>query len=180
LSVSGGTETSTYASSISYFSQQGIIGGDRSQFDRISGRLNTRHQVNSNFNFGSNIAYSHIIQRGIASNQSFNSAYSSALNLDPLTPLYEQDEQILNTFPYSTEPVVTSARDSVRNFKPCWCRDCKPLALMEIQTGRNRSDKIVGNVFGELEIIEGLNFNSSLGIDLAYVLNDSHTPIILS
>lgn len=35
LSVSGGNDKSTYSSSISYFSQQGIIGGEKSQFDRI-------------------------------------------------------------------------------------------------------------------------------------------------
>jgi TonB-dependent starch-binding outer membrane protein SusC len=178
LSVSGGSETSTYASSISYFSQQGIIGGDRSQFDRVSGRLNTRHQVNNNFNFGSNIAYSHIIQRGIASNQSFNSVYSSALNLDPLTPLYQQDEQILNTFPYSTEPVVRNSGGQVYGISNhVGAEIVNPLALLEIQTGRSRSDKIVGNVFGELEIIEGLRLNSSLGIDLSYLVNDSHTPL---
>ncbi len=178
LSVSGGTETSTYASSLSYFSQQGIIGGDRSQFDRISARLNTRHQVNSNFNFGSNIAYSHIKQRGIASNQSFNSAYSSALNLDPLTPLYEQDENILNTYPYSTEPVVTDSDERVYGISNhVGAEIVNPLALLEIQTGETRTDKIVGNVFGELEIIEGLTLNSSLGIDLAYVLGDSYTPL---
>ncbi len=178
LSVSGGTETSTYASSISYFTQQGIIGGDRSQFDRISGRLNTRHQVNSNFRFGSNIAYSHIRQRGIASNQSFNSAYSSALNLDPLTPLYQEDEQILNTFPYSTEPVVRNSEGQVYGISNhVGAEIVNPLALLEIQTGRNRSDKIVGNIFGELEIIEGLRLNSTLGIDLAYLVNDSHQPL---
>jgi TonB-dependent starch-binding outer membrane protein SusC len=178
LSVSGGTENSTYASSLSYFTQQGIIGGDRSQFDRMSGRLNTRHQVNNNFNFGINMAYSHIRQRGIASNQSFNSAYSSALNLDPLTPLYIEDENILNTFPYSTEPVVTDSDGRVYGIsRHVGAEIVNPLALLEIQTGRNRSDKIVGNVFGELEIIEGLKLNSSLGIDLAYALNDSHTPL---
>ncbi len=178
LSVSGGTENSTYASSISYFTQQGIIGGDRSQFDRMSGRLNTRHQVNSNFNFGSNIAYSHLRQRGIASNQSFNSAYSSALNLDPLTPLFVEDEDILNTFPYATEPVVTSPDGRVYGIsRHVGAEIVNPLALLEIQTGRNRSDKIVGNVFGELEIIEGLKLHTSLGIDLAYSLNDSHTPL---
>jgi TonB-dependent starch-binding outer membrane protein SusC len=178
LSVSGGTENSTYASSISYFTQQGIIGGDRSQFDRMSGRLNTRHRVNSNFNFGSNIAYSHIRQRGIASNQSFNSAYSSALNLDPLTPLYVEDAEILNTFPYSTEPVVASSDGRVYGIsRHVGAEIVNPLALLEIQTGRTRSDKIVGNVFGELEIIEGLKLNTSLGIDLAYALNDSYTPL---
>jgi TonB-linked SusC/RagA family outer membrane protein len=163
---------------MSYFSQQGIIGGDKSQFDRITGRLNTRHQVNESFQFGSNMAYSHIIRRGIASNQSFNGAYSSALNLDPLTPLYEQDDAVLATYPYSTEPVVTSSDGRVYGISNLVGAEVvNPLALLETQNGGTRVDKIVGNVFGELEIIEGLKFKSSLGIDLAYVLNDSYRPL---
>ena len=86
LSVTGGNDKSSYSSSLSFFQQEGIIGGDKSQFDRLTARLNSRHQVTKSFIFGNNLSYSHIVRRGIASNQSFNGAYSSALNLDPLTP----------------------------------------------------------------------------------------------
>lgn len=178
LSVTGGNEKSSYASSMSYFSQQGIIGGDKSQFDRLSGRLNSRHQVTNNFRFGSNMAYSHIVRRGIASNQSFNGAYSSALNIDPLTPLYEEDDAILAQYPYSSEPVVKNSEGKIYGIsKYIGAEIVNPLALLEIQNAETRVDKVVGNVFGELEIIEGLKLNSSLGIDLAYVLNDSYRPL---
>ena len=178
LSITGGTERSTYASSLSYFSQQGIIGGDRSQFDRFTARLNTRHQVNDFIQFGNNLAYSHIIRRGIASNASFNAAYSSALNLDPLTPVFEEDEAWLSQPPYSNQPVVTNSDGQVYGIsRHVGAEIVNPLALLEIQTGETRVDKIVGNVFGELEPVDDLKFRSSLGIDLAYVLGDSHQPL---
>ncbi|NHB68101.1 SusC/RagA family TonB-linked outer membrane protein [Perlabentimonas gracilis] len=178
LSVTGGTDKSSYASSMSYFSQQGIIGGEKSQFDRITGRLNSRHQVTTKFQFGSNLAYSHIVRRGIASNQSFNGAYSSALNLDPLTPLYIDDQDVLATFPYSTEPVVTTKDGRVYGISNyVGAEIVNPLALLEIENAETRVDKVVGNIFGDLEIIEGLNLRTSLGIDLAYVLNDSYRPL---
>lgn len=178
LSVTGGTDKSSYASSMSYFSQQGIIGGEKSQFDRITGRLNSRHQVTTKFQFGSNLAYSHIVRRGIASNQSFNGAYSSALNLDPLTPLYIDDQDVLATFPYSTEPVVTTKDGRVYGISNyVGAEVVNPLALLEIENAETRVDKVVGNIFGDLEIIEGLNLRTSLGIDLAYVLNDSYRPL---
>ena len=178
LSITGGTERSTYASSLSYFSQEGIIGGDRSQFDRFTARLNTRHQVNDFIQFGNNLAYTHIIRRGIASNASFNAAYSSALNLDPLTPVYEEDEAWLSQPPYSNQPVVTNSDGQVYGIsRNVGAEIVNPLALLEIQTGETRVDKIVGNVFGELEPVDDLKFRSSLGIDLAYVLGDSHQPL---
>ncbi|MBK6962455.1 MAG: TonB-dependent receptor [Bacteroidales bacterium] len=178
LSISGGNEKTTYVSSLSYFTQQGIIGGDKSQFDRITARLNTKSQVNKVFSFGNNLAYSHIIRRGIGSNESFNGAYSSALNLDPLTPLYETDADILSQAPYSTEPVLSSNSGQVYGISNyIGAEVVNPLALLEIQTNETRVDKLVGSIFGEAEIIKGLKINTSLGIDLAYVLNDSYRPL---
>jgi TonB-linked SusC/RagA family outer membrane protein len=178
FAVSGGNEKSYYSSSVSYFSQQGIIGGEKSQFDRITARLNSQHQVNNWFNFGNNLAYSHIVRRGIGSNQSFNGAYSSALNLDPLTPLYEEDPDKLSSPPYSNEPVVTTADGKVYGISELVGAEIvNPIALLEIQTGETRVDKIVGNIFGEAEILKGLKFRTSLGIDLAYVLYDSYRPL---
>jgi len=177
FSVSGGNDKSTYSSSISYFSQQGIIGGEKSQFDRITARLNTRHQVSEKFQFGNNLSYSNIERRGIASNQSFNGVYSSALNLDPLTPLYEENEDLLNTYPYSDEPVLSDDVGRVYGISNyVGAEVVNPLALLQTQTGKTRVDKVIGNVFGEYQIIEGLKFRTSLGIDLAYVLNDSYRP----
>ncbi len=178
ISVLGGTEKSTYASSISYFSQQGIIGGEKSQFDRITARLNTTHQVNEKFRFGNNLSYSHIIRRGIGSNESFNGAYSGALNMDPLTPLYEDDPDLLAQPPYSNEPVLSNADGRIYGIsRYVGAEVVNPLALLEIQTAETRVDKVVGNIFGELEVIEGLKFNSSLGIDLAFVMNDGYRPL---
>jgi len=51
------------------------------------------------------------------------------------------------------------------------------MALLEIQNGETRVDKLVGNIFGEITFIEGLKFRTSLGTDLAYVLNDSYRPL---
>jgi len=178
IGIAGGNEKTTYASSISYFSQQGIIGGDKSQFDRITSRINGEHKATKWFLFGSNLAYSHITRRGIGSNQSFNGAYSSALNIDPLTPVYEEDTSILAQPPYSTEPVVTTADGKVYGISGyVGAEVVNPLALLDLQTGETRVDKFVGNIYGEVDIIQGLKFRTSLGLDMAYVLWDSYTPL---
>jgi len=178
LSVTGGGEKSTYASSLSYFSQQGIIGGDKSQFERISARLNSRHEVTSFFSFGNNFAFSQVNSRGIASNTSFNGAYSSALNLDPLTPLYEDNQNKLNEPPFSNNPVVTNSDGRVYGISENLGSEIvNPLALLEIQTARNRTEHMVGNVFGEITFLEGLVFKSTFGIDLTNYSTSSYRPL---
>ncbi len=178
ISVVGGNEKSTFASSLSYFSQQGIIGGDKSQFDRVTGRLNSTHKITEWLNFGNNLSYTHIVRRGIGSNQSFNGAYSSALNLDPLTPLYETDPDILATAPYSTEPVIKNDDGQVYGIsRYVGAEVVNPMALLQNENGETRVDKVVGNVYAEVEPIKGLKVKSSYGIDLAYVLSDSYRPL---
>ncbi|MCG8700940.1 MAG: TonB-dependent receptor, partial [Bacteroidales bacterium] len=178
LSVTGGSEKSSFASSFSYFSQQGVIGGEQSQFDRITARLNSKHQVLDNLHFGNNLAYSNIVRRGIESNQSFNGPYSSALNLDPLTPVFEKDTDILDTYPYNSEPVVTDESGKVYGISNyVGAEVVNPLALLETDTDETRVDKVVGNVFAELEIIKDLKLKSSLGIDMAYETIDSYKPL---
>lgn len=177
VSVAGGSEKSTYASSLSYFSQQGIIGGDKSQFDRLTIRINSTHKVNKVFTFGNNLAYAHIVRRGVSSNTSFNGAFNGALNIDPLTPLFETDQSILGQTPYSDNPVVTDGNGQtygISNY--VGAEIVNPLALMEIDNAEDRKDELVGNVYGEFEVIEGLKFKTDLGFNLAYGLYDSFRP----
>ena len=178
LSIAGGNEKTTYATSLSYFSQQGIIGAEKSQFDRLTARINGEHRATNWFKLGGNLAYSYLVRRGIASNGSFNTAYSSALNMDPLTPVFEEDTAILNQPPYSTEPVVTTPDGRVYGISQyVGAEVVNPLALIENQHGETRVDKFVGNVYAEIDIIEGLEFRTSFGMDLAYVLWDTYTPL---
>ena len=177
VSVAGGSEKSTYASSLSYLSQQGIIGGDKSQFDRLTIRINSNHKVNKVFTFGNNLAYAHIVRRGISSNTSFNGAYNGALNLDPLTPLYETDQSILGQTPYSDNPVVVDGNGQtygISNY--VGAEIVNPLALLEIDNSEDRKDELVGNVYGEFEVIEGLKFKSDFGFNLAYAIGDGFRP----
>jgi len=179
VSVMGGSEKSTYASSLSYFSQQGIIGGEKSQFDRLTLRINSTHKVNKVLTFGNNLAYSNIVRRGIASNTSFNGAYNGAVNLDPLTPVYETDQSILNQTPYADNPVIVNGNGQVYGISTYLDQGeiVNPLALIEIDNAETRKDELVGNVYGELEPIEGLKFKTDFGFDLAYVLSDSFRPL---
>lgn len=178
VSVYGGSDKSKFASSLSYFSQEGIIGGKKSQFERMTARMNNEHKVNKVFNFGNNLAYTHIKSRGVASNSSFNGPFSSALNMDPLTPVFQTDPDKLAQSPYSTEPVVYDASGRAYGISEyVGAEVVNPLALLEIQNAETRVDRLVGNVYAELVPIENLKFKTSFGIDLAYNTNDSFQPL---
>ena len=178
ITVTGGNDVSTFSSSLSYFSQEGIIGGDKSKFERITARLNSNHKVTEWLDFGNNLSFSHVMRKGIASNSSFNGVYSSALNMEPLLPVIENNPDSLDKPRYTNNPVVTNSEGKVYGISNRVPGEVvNPLALLEIQTGETRVDKLVGNVFGVVEPIKGLKFKSSLGVDLAYVNYDSYKPL---
>lgn len=178
IGIMGGNEKSTFASSFSYFSQQGIIGGNKSRFDRYTARLNSKHQVNKWLNFGNNLGYTNLTKRGIGTNTSFNGIFNSALSLDPLTPIFETDEDVLTQYPYNTEQVVKDTSGSVYGISNyVGAEVVNPLALLEIDKDETRKDELVGNLYAELEPIKGLKLKTSLGVDLAYVLDDGYTPL---
>jgi len=175
VGITGGNEKSTFASSFSYFSQEGIIGAKKSKFERITARINSQHQVNQWLNFGNNLGYTNLTKRGIATNQSLNGIFNSALNMDPLTPLFELDEDAIEGY---NEFAVTDTAGNVFGISENLIQGevINPLAFLEIDKDKTRKDELVGNIFAELEPIKGLKFKTSIGVDLAYVLTDGYTP----
>ena len=178
ISITGGNDKTTFASSLSYFSQNGIIGGDKSQFERYTARLNTRTKVNKIFSWGNTLSFAHIETRGVTSNGSFNGEYSSALNMDPLTAVYEDDPNILSQFPYGSNPFVTDpAGRAFAISNNVGGEVVNPLGRLAIQNQVVEKDQILGNIFAELEPIENLKIRYSAGLDLSYVGIGSFQPL---
>ncbi len=174
LSITGGNDKSTFAGTLSYFSQEGIVGGDKSQFDRYTARVNSSHKVSDRFTFGENLSYTHIGRRSIDGNNEFGGPLMSTLNIDPITSLFETDPTRLASY----DPrAVRDADGNVYGISQFATQEVvNPLARLEVTNGRYELDKIVGNVFGEYEFVEGLKLRTSFGIDLAYGTNNTFRP----
>lgn len=180
ISVTGGNEKSSFASSISYFNQEGIVGGAKSKFERYTARLNSRHEITSWLNWGNTISYANIVTKGVTSNGSFNGEYSSALNMDPITGIYEDDQNLLETDQqrYGTNPYVVDENgrafaisNNVRG------EVVNPLARLSLLNQVVTKDQVLGNLFAELEPIKGLKFKSSYGVDFSYLEIDRHNNL---
>ena len=52
-----------------------------------------------------------------------------------------------------------------------------PVAAFEVQQGNGWSDKIVGNIWGEVSLFNDFKFRSSIGTDLAFWGNEGFTPV---
>lgn len=180
LSISGGSKRSNYYTSFGYFNQEGIVTSSISNYQRITLRINSQHKVNKYLRFGENIGYSHIKSKGsLNTNSEYGGPLASAINLDPVTPLVITDSAIANAPPYSTNPVVRDAAGNPYAISQYVVQEMtNPLAYTATREGNyGWSDNLVGNVYAELEPLEGLVFRSDLGLKLAFWGDVSFTPV---
>ena len=173
VTISGGNEQMTYSSGLSYFSQEGIVGADKSQFDRYTFNLNLDNTVSEVFKFGNSFNYSRIERNAVLSNSEWGSPLSNALNMDPLTPIYETDEDDLQNYP--SHAVQNNGRYyGISNYVAQ--EIVNPLARLAVTHGDTQVDKLVNNLFAEYEVVPNLLVRSSLGIDAAFVKDDFYNP----
>ncbi|MCF8366955.1 MAG: TonB-dependent receptor [Bacteroidales bacterium] len=90
INVSGGSENMNYSLSASDLRQEGIIGGDKSGYDRSTARLSLGADLTDWLKFNSSLTYTHVKR------QSFNdfglgSVLFNAVNMPSTVPVYGPD-----------------------------------------------------------------------------------------
>jgi TonB-linked SusC/RagA family outer membrane protein len=181
ISIAGSTDRGSYYASLSNFNQEGIVAEGKSYYERLAARLNTITHVNDKLTVGWNVAYTHNQSNGVAENTEWGSPLGRALNMDPLTPLYETNATVLSSAPYSSGGVLRSnlVRDANGIFgisNRVTSEIVNPVAAYSIINNYGWADKIVNNTYAEFEILPGLKARSSMGIDLAFWGNEGFTP----
>ena len=178
ISISGGNDVSTFYASFGLSDQEGIVMSEVSQFNRKNIRLNSTHKISDIFKVGQTLGYAHKRSMGIGTNSEFGGPLSSAINLDPLTPVVVTDPVIANGTPYSTQNVFRDANGNPYGISNWVGQEMtNPLADIQRQIGNyGWSDDIVANAFIEVTPIEGLVVKSSLSGKLSYWGNEGFTP----
>jgi TonB-linked SusC/RagA family outer membrane protein len=184
LNISGGTEKSTYYSSVSYFRQEGIVTPAISNYSRLTARLNSSHKVTKWLTFGQNFSYSYTKSMGVDENNYYGGVLGSAVNIDPTTPTIITDPTVLAQTPYSDGTygkyvLKDAAGNPYAISKYVGQEVVNPLGLLARNRGNGYGwgDKIVSNFYLELSPISGLKLRSNIGADLAFWGNESFTPL---
>ncbi|UZR99939.1 SusC/RagA family TonB-linked outer membrane protein [Chondrinema litorale] len=157
--VSGGGENSMYNISGGYFDQEGTM--LNTGFERYSIRANSEFNVGKKFKVGQtlSIAYSE------TQSEPYNGGRSQiehTIKSAPYLPVY-----------YSDYVAITGLEQSnLGGFKgPDQVDDNdaeNPVSVAMLNDQHTDATKILGTVYGELEIIEGLKYKLLLGIDMTY------------
>ncbi len=158
LSFYGGSEKSSYGMSANYFSQDGIVGGDKSDFKRLTLRLNAETDVKPWLTTGNNLSLTWFKKHILPENNPNNSPLIRALNIDPITPVKRAD----GSYAYSNY-----ADTDIAN----------PVNAIEQTFDEWTTNRAVGSVYLEARPIAGLSFRTALSIDATYATRNIFYPI---
>ena len=181
LSVSGGTDKSTYYTSFGYLDQNGIVATPISKYKRINFRTNETYKPSKYVNFGENIGYTYNKSIGLGNTNSvFGGPLSSAINLDPVTPAVVTDPTAASAPVYTNNAnVIRNAQGYPYGISPYVGQEItNPLAYIQKQLGNySWAHNIVGNAYVEVDPLKGLVIKSTLGTKMAFYGDESFTPL---
>lgn len=143
LSMSGGSEKTQYMVSGNFFDQTGVVIG--SGYKRGNFRINLDQTINNRLNAGLNLTLSRSKTDRIDAGSN-SGIVSAAIIKSPAVPLYLEDGTLNPNDPY----IATSNN---------------PALMAQEITNYAFNNRAIGNVFLNLELFDGLNLRSSLGID---------------
>ncbi|MFI0430232.1 SusC/RagA family TonB-linked outer membrane protein [Mariniflexile sp. HMF6888] len=165
LGISGGSDTSVYSGSLSYLGQEGIVGGkDLSNYERYNFRFNSEHKLYKDVvTFGENISFAYTDRNGIGVGNVYNNSLRGAFEVSPLLPFYDENGNFFSTVGH-TEPWLDGSSN--------------PYATMLYgNQSESNNQKLIGNVYLEVEPIKGLTLRTTLGLDYSAGEGHSYNPI---
>ena len=147
LTISGGSQNATYSFGAGYFNQDGILPAQK--FTRYSAKATSDVKVGKYLKFGESLLLSRI-ERQVQSEETSNTGYGAALNAPFFQPYTVKGD-------YNPTNATTTGGANAYNY--LWAND------PNVGSTKVGSNKILGNLYTEIEPIKALKYKASVGLD---------------
>jgi len=161
IRLSGGKEETQYSMSVGYLDQDGVVKNDQSK--RYSLNLNLRSKVSDRFDWG---IHTNLINSSI--DQSYYSGFGYNSSIGMLTELVRA-MPFYGTYTPNGDYASTWVNAVNAQFN-------NPLAMVENGLNRTTNNSANGNVFFNLEIIKGLKWNVTGGVNYLDNMQERFIP----
>lgn len=148
LSISGGSDKISYALSVSHLEQEGIVGADKSGFERNTARLSLGADLTDKLKLKSNVIYTYVDRKTLSEN-ALGSVLFNALNAPPTINPYDQNGN------FTLFPSSTGLGTEIIN----------PLAQMDNTFNTYDLSKINGNLVLDYTLFKDFVLSSSIGFN---------------
>ena len=160
ITISKGTEKSTYSFGASYLDQDGIVGGGKANFNRLTARFNFNTDLFKNLKFTSSSVYMNTNRKGLSEN-TLGSVLFNALNMPSnLTPRVGPANVQYTLAPNSGVGIEV----------------INPLAQIEDSYNKARVNKFSGSYGLNYSFLEHFSVESRIQFNEAKVTSKVYTP----
>lgn len=173
LQLSGGNDVSTFLVSGNFFSQDGLFGGDKTNFKRSTMRVNSNHKVSKYLEMGENLSISVNKRKAFTEDDSFNGIMNHAMLMDPLTPVYYPSGTVLPQHVQDAlaagKPIPTNANGEYYGISKYITGEiANPIGQIALDQGLTEETKIIGNVYANIKPFDGFVFTTRFGIEQSF------------
>lgn len=154
LSMLGGNQKISHATSLGYYTQDGIM--KNSSYNRLSLQSNISSKLASNITVRANVNLSAENRR----TQPVSTVIQNAMRILPSIPIYDDNGE------YAGPTGNAEWNGNALN----------PIAIINEQNYRMKGFRMLSNISLEWEIIKGLKFKTTGGAELGYDYNNSYIP----
>ncbi|HEA31538.1 MAG TPA: TonB-dependent receptor [Leeuwenhoekiella sp.] len=157
LGLSGGSENSNFRFSAGYLNQEGAL--IETEYERFNFRANSNFTLGK-LKFGETMGISFNVQNPERQSGG-RSLIEHAIKAAPYLPIYNSD----NNGGFQGPNSSVDGQDAEN-----------PVRVQTLGEAINKSVSIIGSVFGEYEIVDGLTFRSQVGLDYSNFKNSNFIP----
>ena len=156
ISLRGGGDKSTYSVGFSAFNQDGIVGGSKANFTRVTGRLNYNVELIDGLDLKANLIYANTKRKTLPEN-SIGSLLYNAINMPPILPPYDENGNYTRALDLGNEVV-------------------NPLKQRDLALNLTTADRFSG-VFGfKYEILPQINVETNYQWNYTEVFGQYFSP----
>lgn len=175
LSFSGGNDKSTYLASVAYNQQDGVVGGDKASYERLSFRFNGSQKVKDWLEVGNSVTYSHSTRKSIGEDDEYRGVLNNALLIDPTTPVYYEKGQESQKEKDALAAGQTLLKDENGRYYALPVNITgetgNPVAKILTYNNKIGRDQLLGTMYANITPFSGFTFTTRLGMDLVYENN---------
>tara|TARA_R110002049_G_scaffold76250_4_gene196105 strand:- start:29950 stop:31803 length:1854 start_codon:yes stop_codon:yes gene_type:complete len=155
ISMSGGDTKHQYFMSANIFNQQGV--SINSELKRYNFQINTDHQISDKLKIGNSL----ILSRRTYTPGSFGTGIQNILAWDPTLPVFDSEGE------YTQQSQLAEISND------------NPVANAMVPIDITTTNKLLGTLYGEYEIIDGLRYKLNVGVNMQNGLRERYAPSTL-
>ena len=183
LTFQGGNERGAYFMNLNYVNQDGIIKGNKDNYERLTAQINADYKIKDWLQVGTNTSIEKWSSRGVSEN-GYGTSFEMLLLIDPLTPMYwTKPEQMLGDYREYYNQIqagnsnYTLFGDENGYYATSYFNQRlaggNPFSQRDRSMGQNEGVNVNGTAFVNITPIKSVTFTSRLGYRLSFSNNSN-------